>query len=327
LITLVVSPWAGSPAFAQPSAPAAGVTIHACQHPVVPRWFHRNLVAAVKVSGDLHPAWIRSTYIAKVVCWQGADFDGGFADHDNSYHHWHGIFAMTSKELQTISGPAEVSNPKAFTISTRCMVWGWAKCPHLVRNARLVQQLIAGLRWIWMNYGHPKVAWVNIRAAHRFNSYPRPGTDDASTRNPFVRCPVDGNVSYVDDFGQPRYVEGYHPHAGNDILAPMGRRIRAPFDGVAVAHTGGTRGGNWVTVVGAKGYVQNDHLSRFGTLGFVRRRTIIGYVGMSGDAGLPHDHFEWHPWAPPNPLHVAPSGFSMVTDAIDPYPFLNRVCA
>ena len=292
----------------------------------MPPWFHRYLVKAVKVSGDLPPTFARSPFIAKIVCWQGADFDGRFVAHDKPYHQWHGIFAMTSRELQTVAGPAEVSNPKAFTVSTRCMVWGWDKCPHRVANARLVQQLIVGLRWIWLNYGHPRAAWINIRLSGRFNSYPRTGTDDASTQTPFGRCPVDGLVSYWDDFGQPRYVDGYHPHAGNDILAPLGRRIRAPFDGLAVAHAGGTRGGNWVTVVGAKGYVQNDHLSRFGTLGYVKQGNIIGYVGMTGDAIITHDHLEWHPWVPRAPLHVAPSGFTMVTDAIDPYPFLNKVC-
>jgi murein DD-endopeptidase MepM/ murein hydrolase activator NlpD len=143
---------------------------------------------------------------------------------------------------------------------------------------------------------------------------------------PFGRCPVDGLVSYWDDFGQPRYVAGYHPHAGNDIMAPKGRVIRAPFAGWAVAHSGGTRGGNWVTVVGTKGYVQNDHLSAFGHLGWVKFGTIIGYVGMTGDAVVTHDHFEWHPWVLPKPLHKAPSGFSITTDAIDPFPFLNKVC-
>jgi murein DD-endopeptidase MepM/ murein hydrolase activator NlpD len=107
----------------------------------------------------------------------------------------------------------------------------------------------------------------------------------------------------------------------------MGQVIRAPFAGWALAHSGSTRGGNWVTVVGIKGYVQNDHLSRFGHIGQVKFGTIIGYVGMTGDAAVTHDHFEWHPWVLPKPLHKAPSGFSLTTDAIDPYPFLNKVCS
>ncbi len=73
--------------------------------------------------------------------------------------------------------------------------------------------------------------------------------------------------------------------------------------------------------------MRNAHLSRFGHLGYVRAGTVIGYVGQTGDALTPHDHFEWHPWNVPDPVHVAPSGFSRILDAIDPYPFLNQVCA
>lgn len=123
-------------------------------------------------------------------------------------------------------------------------------------------------------------------------------------------------------------VGGYHPHWGNDILAPRGRRIRAPSAGLAVGHSDGWFGGNYVTVVGATGYVRNGHLERFGSLGNVKAGTVIGYVGDTGDAagGPTHDHFEWHPWVVPTPLHRAPTGFTRIMDAIDPFPFLNKVC-
>ena len=134
-----------------------------------------------------------------------------------------------------------------------------------------------------------------------------------------------GSVSYSDDFGQPRNVGGYHPHWGNDIRAPLGQEVRAPFDGLAVAHSDNWFAGNYVTVAGLHGYVRNDHLDRFGTLGYVTAGTVIGYVGATGEAAAPHDHFEWHPWVVPHPLHQAPSGFSRIMDAIDPYPFLDRI--
>ena len=54
--------------------------------------------------------------------------------------------------------------------------------------------------------------------------------------------------------------------------------------------------------------------------------TIIGYVGETGDARSPHDHFEWHPWNVPKSLHRSPFGFTRILDAIDPFPFLNEVC-
>ena len=123
------------------TAPAAsvqpiGLQAVACDTPTVPSWFHRNLVKAVKVSGDLPPNWANKAYIAKIACWQGANFQPQFAAHDAN-HRWHGIFVMTSRELATIAGPAEVSNPKAFGLTAKCWIWGWAKCPHRVANSRV----------------------------------------------------------------------------------------------------------------------------------------------------------------------------------------------
>ncbi len=109
-------------------------------------------------------------------------------------------------------------------------------------------------------------------------------------------------------------------------IASIGRPIRAPFDGLAVAHSDDWFGGHYVTVVGDEGYVRNGHLSRFGRLGWVKAGTIIGYVGETGDARSPHDHFEWHPWNVPKSLHRSPFGFTRILDAIDPFPFLNQVC-
>src|SRR6185312_4970883 len=103
-------------------------------------------------------------------------------------------------------------------------------------NAAVIQQLIAGMRWIWLNYGTPTAAWGHIQRTGRFTSYPRTGTEDDATRDPLRRCPVGGGVHYSDDFGERRTVGGYHPHWGNDVIAPTGRPVRAPFDGFAVGH-------------------------------------------------------------------------------------------
>ena len=145
---------------------------------------------------------------------------------------------------------------------------------------------------------------------------------------PFKTCPVQGPHAYSDDFGAPRTTTNPpHPHAGNDILAPKGTPIVAPFDGVATNASGGL-GGNAVIVRGADGYVYNAHLDSFGTLGQVKAGTVVGYVGNSGDAigGATHDHFEWHPAViPPHPWR-SPYGFTVVNTAIDPFPYLNMVC-
>ena len=125
-------------------------------------------------------------------------------------------------------------------------------------------------------------------------------------------CPVRGPVVIADNFGvmvrKPDVP--VHVHQGNDMTAATGTPIVAPFDGNAVASPNGL-GGLAVKVYGDRGYVYNAHLSAYGQLGAVKTGTVIGYVGSTGDAGGPHDHFEWHPGGGP---------------AVDPYPYLSVSC-
>ena len=109
-------------------------------------------------------------------------------------------------------------------------------------------------------------------------------------------CPVDPPLRFSDDFGAPRYGGGYHSHEGNDIFAPAGTPVRAPFAGIAVEAPSGL-GGLGVRVEGPLGYVYNAHLSGYGTLGLVAAGDVVGYVGNTGNAATtpPHNHFEWHP--------------------------------
>jgi peptidoglycan LD-endopeptidase LytH len=143
----------------------------------------------------------------------------------------------------------------------------------------------------------------------------------------FQVCPVGQPRAFGDDFGAPRYAGGYHLHAGNDILAPYGTPIYAPFDGTASDASNGL-GGLSVYVHGAAGYVYNAHLSQLGQLGPVHAGDVIGYVGNSGDAqgGPPHDHFEWHPIAMPTSWPSSSYGNSIIDDALNPYPLLTQVC-
>lgn len=129
---------------------------------------------------------------------------------------------------------------------------------------------------------------------------------------PLERCPVDGAPVVSDNFGDIREMPGTprHVHQGNDIMAPTGTPIIAPFDGEAVAGQSDL-GGQSVHVYGAEGYVYNAHLSAYGKLGAVHAGDVIGYVGMTGNATAPHNHFEWHP-----------------SDgaAVDPFTYLLAVC-
>lgn len=300
--------------------------LEGCFRPDVPDRFPRQVRTAIRISGDLPMRWADSPFIAKIVCWQGSRFRTDFRKVGGARFVWRGIFAMTVEEMETIFGTWMTAGRDAFRLSPRCFKWGWKACPNRTANSAWAQQIIAGLRWIWLNHGTPTAAWAHIKQTGRFNSLPRPGADTEPARDPFGRCPVTGPVYYRDSFGERRTVGGYHPHWGNDIAAPTGRAIVAPFDGYAIAHRDSWFAGLYVTVIGRHGYVRNAHLSRFGRLGEVHRGDVVGYVGATGDARGPHDHFEWHPWALPTRLHRAPSGFTRVMDAVDPYPYLNRAC-
>jgi murein DD-endopeptidase MepM/ murein hydrolase activator NlpD len=135
-----------------------------------------------------------------------------------------------------------------------------------------------------------------------------------SAIRPFAVCPVGDPHAVGDDFGiwvhRSKKWGGDHIHQGNDIMAPEGTPIYAPFDGTAVNATNHI-GGQAVKVMGKYGYVYNAHLSRFGTLGAVQAGDVVGYVGHTGDTGANHDHFEWHPNNGP---------------AVDPHGFLMLVC-
>jgi peptidoglycan hydrolase CwlO-like protein len=134
-----------------------------------------------------------------------------------------------------------------------------------------------------------------------------------SADGPFYWCPVGEPRSYVDDFGAPRVG---HTHQGNDIFAPVGTPIHAPFAGTAEEGFDGL-GGIVVHVYASANadYVYNAHLVQHaGVDGHqVEAGDVIGYVGNTGNAaGTPsHDHFEYHP-----------GGGS----AISPYLYLNEVC-
>lgn len=139
------------------------------------------------------------------------------------------------------------------------------------------------------------------------------GSGAIDTSGMLKRCPVDRPRSYIDDYGYPR--PGGRSHQGNDIFAPQGTPIRAPFAGVADEDSNGL-GGLVVFVRASDGtYVYNAHMSRYAGVDgkSVSPGDLIGYVGDTGNArGTPyHDHFELHPGG---------------GGAVSPYPFLNSVC-
>jgi murein DD-endopeptidase MepM/ murein hydrolase activator NlpD len=141
----------------------------------------------------------------------------------------------------------------------------------------------------------------------------------------FAVCPVDQPRAVYDGFGAPRYGGGYHPHAGNDIIAPQGTPIRATFDGYAQAGSN-TLGGYSVNVYGDLGYTYNAHLMQPGVTGQVSAGQVVGYVGATGDTSTPHDHFEWHPNVIPSDWPPSPYGYTVIGSAVNPFPLLSQVC-
>ena len=139
------------------------------------------------------------------------------------------------------------------------------------------------------------------------------GGPPPSADGPFYWCPVDPPRSYIDDFGFPRVG---HTHQGNDIFAPAGTPILAPFAGRAEESYNGL-GGISVHVYAdvSSDYVYNAHLAQHvGVDGqHVEPGQLIGLVGNTGNAAStpPHNHFEYHP-----------GGGS----AVSPYVYLNEVC-
>ena len=84
-----------------------------------------------------------------------------------------------------------------------------------------------------------------------------------------------------------------------------------------------------VFVSGARGTVYNAHLSSYSSLsnGPVHAGDVIGYVGDTGDAAaIFHDHFEFHPNVMPSSWPVSAYGYSIIEDAVNPYPLLVAAC-
>jgi murein DD-endopeptidase MepM/ murein hydrolase activator NlpD len=128
----------------------------------------------------------------------------------------------------------------------------------------------------------------------------------------FRVCPVPAFTTINDNFGQIVRLPHVpvHVHQGDDVAAPAGTPILAPFDGY-VSSSRSKLGGLEIRVFGDAGYVYNAHASSVARYGWVHAGTVVGYVGVTGDATGPHDHLEWHPNDGP---------------AVNPYPLLAAAC-
>jgi murein DD-endopeptidase MepM/ murein hydrolase activator NlpD len=111
------------------------------------------------------------------------------------------------------------------------------------------------------------------------------------------RCPVDGFVVFIDDFGVPR--SGDTVHEGIDMPALTDTPVVAVVAGVMRHDDGGAGGhGAWLSGVDGFSYYYAHFTHYEGPDRIVAAGDVIGYVGMTGDATGPHLHFEVHPGVP-----------------------------
>ena len=113
--------------------------------------------------------------------------------------------------------------------------------------------------------------------------------------------PVQGRCHFSDTWHAPR--GGGRLHEGTDIIAAEGRYIYAVTSGTitsVIQDRPGSRAGNALRLTTSDGtYFFYAHLQSFadgierGTR--VQAGQILGYNGSTGNAGIPHLHFEIHP--------------------------------
>ncbi|MBT6446862.1 MAG: peptidoglycan DD-metalloendopeptidase family protein [Acidimicrobiaceae bacterium] len=122
---------------------------------------------------------------------------------------------------------------------------------------------------------------------------PQPSTPFTSTGGGIV-CPLGGPFTHIDDFSAPRVYGGVH--RANDLIAAQGTPVLAAASG-SIDHRSSSVGGMSAHLKGDNGdYYFYTHLSGYENVGagYVTAGTVIGYVGMTGNAPIPHLHFEIH---------------------------------
>jgi murein DD-endopeptidase MepM/ murein hydrolase activator NlpD len=162
----------------------------------------------------------------------------------------------------------------------------------------LLALALAAGAWVAL---HPNAwyAWQLMRA-------PRPAS---------LPVPVEGVAArgLADTWNAPR--SGGRHHQGIDIFARKGTPITSPVDGLVLSVGPNRLGGNTVKVLGPGAQVHYfAHLDRYADVheGMrVRRGTVLGYVGVTGNARgtPPHLHYG---------IYDVPGG------AENPYPVLTR---
>ena len=121
------------------------------------------------------------------------------------------------------------------------------------------------------------------------------------------RCPVDGPVAFSDTWGAPR--SGGRRHTGQDLVARTGTPLVAVKDGWIKWPDYNSIGGYTIRLRTSNGteylYAHMNAPTMWAEGTWVQQGTVIGYVGDTGNAYVPHLHISMWPnggWTgPTNP--------------------------
>ena len=119
--------------------------------------------------------------------------------------------------------------------------------------------------------------------------------------------PVGGRATYGDDWLAPRSSPRFHLHKGTDVFAARGTPVRAPSPGTVRFAVDAVGGKSAYLRLADGTFYYMTHLDGFNRSlrsgSTVRPGDVLGYVGSTGNAGVPHLHMQVHPrgGAPVNP--------------------------
>ena len=140
--------------------------------------------------------------------------------------------------------------------------------------------------------------------------------------------PVQGMCYFADTWGAPR--SGGRSHEGVDIIAKAGLYVYAVDDGTLTKQyidaPGALAGNGWRLTRADGTYFFYAHFSSFApglkVGSSVKAGQIIGNIGMTGNAGTPHLHFEVHPGggAAINPTSTVKAVDGCKTTTVPPQP-------
>ena len=127
-------------------------------------------------------------------------------------------------------------------------------------------------------------------------------------------CPVDGAVTFRDSWGEPR--PGGRTHTGTDMMAATGTPLVAIENGYIWYMSWHYAGGNGLYIQGDSGdrwyYAHLDGYAPGISTGVsVSAGQVVGYVGSTGNASVPHLH-----------IGYLPGGAYYA----NPYPIMAEVC-